>query len=324
MSVTHFIMIVEGLMLTHLPALPAAARWRSPLSFWSPTTWWTTWRGNHPGLPELVERGADERRLAISMTVVYRGLLGGDDLVLGPAGARAAPRPAGRRTRRLRTRMTDYREWRTILKLDPARPLSDERLAEVCSWPVDAVIVGGSGGYGLGEVARAAQPAAAVPAARWPWRSRTSGALCPGFDLYFVPLVLNSREVEWVVGHQQAALKRFGRFMDWQRVFGEGYCILNPEATAARMANARTDLDAGDVVAFARLAQDLLRLPIFYLEYSGTYGSPERGRGRARGARQHPALVRGRHPHARAGRGDGGWRTPSSSVTRSTRVLPFG
>ncbi len=170
--------------------------------------------------------------------------------------------------------VTGYREWKTIIKLDPARPLSDERLAEVCSWPVDAVIVGGSGGYGSAEVS-----ALLYRLRRYslPLGLEVSDldALCPDFDLYFVPLVLNSKEVDWVVGRQQAALKRFGPLIDRQRLIGEGYCILNPAATAARIANACTDLDPGDVVAFARLAQDLLRLPIFYVEYSGTYGSPE-------------------------------------------------
>jgi putative glycerol-1-phosphate prenyltransferase len=166
------------------------------------------------------------------------------------------------------------REWRTILKFDPARPLSDERLAEVCSWPVDAVIVGGSGGYGAEEVSALLRRLRRYPL---PMALEVSdaAALCPGFDVYFVPLVLNSRSVEWIVGRQQEALKEFGRHIKGRRVFGEGYCILNPEATAARMADARTDLGPADVVAFARLAQDLFKLPIFYLEYSGTYGSPE-------------------------------------------------
>jgi putative glycerol-1-phosphate prenyltransferase len=170
--------------------------------------------------------------------------------------------------------MSILREWQTILKLDPARPLSDERLAEVCSWPVDAVIVGGSGGYGASEVFALQKRLRRYPL---PLALEVSdvGAVCPGFDLYFVPLVLNSREVEWVVGRQQKGLKDFGSLVARHRVFGEGYCILNPEATAARMSNARAGLDTDDVVAFARLAQDLLRLPIFYLEYSGVYGSPE-------------------------------------------------
>jgi len=100
-------------------------------------------------------------------------------------------------------------------------------------------------------------------------------SLCPGFDLYFVPMVLNSREVDWIVGHQQAALKRLGSLVDGEKVVGEGYLIMNPEATAARISKARSDLDMDDVVAFARLAGGLLRMPIFYLEYSGMYGSPE-------------------------------------------------
>ncbi len=100
-------------------------------------------------------------------------------------------------------------------------------------------------------------------------------ALCPDFDLYLVPLVLNSQKVEWIVGRQQQALKEFGSFIKGHRVFGEGYCILNPQSTAAQLTDARTDLDPEDVAAFARLAQDLLQLPIFYLEYSGAYGSPE-------------------------------------------------
>ncbi len=166
------------------------------------------------------------------------------------------------------------REWRTILKLDPGRAVSDERLAEVCSWPVDAVIVGGSGGYGAAEVSELLARLRRYPL---PVALEVTdvAALCPNFDLYFVPLVLNSQKVEWIVGRQQKALKEFGRFVKGRRVFGEGYCILNPQSTAARLADARGDLDQRDVVAFARLAQDLFRLPIFYLEYSGMYGSPE-------------------------------------------------
>jgi putative glycerol-1-phosphate prenyltransferase len=170
--------------------------------------------------------------------------------------------------------MVDHREWRTILKLDPARRLSEDRLAEVCAWPVDAIVVGGSGGYGFDEVLslltrlrRHSLPVALEVS--------DLGALCPGFDLYLVPMVLNSLQVDWVVGHHQAAIKRYADLMDWPKVVGEGYCILNPDATAARISQARTDLDTGDVVAFARLAEHLIRLPIFYLEYSGAYGSPE-------------------------------------------------
>jgi len=168
----------------------------------------------------------------------------------------------------------DHREWRRIAKLDPARALSDERLDEICAWNVDALVVGGTGGYGMGEVlsllgrlhGRSLPLALEVSDPR---------AVCPGFDLYLIPIVLNSAEVDWVVGHHQATIKRYADVMDWERLVVEGYCILNPEAAAARLSRARADLDLDDVVAFARLAEHLLNLPIFYLEYSGRYGSPE-------------------------------------------------
>lgn len=170
--------------------------------------------------------------------------------------------------------LPDYRQWRTIVKLDPGKGLTAERLEEICSWPVDAVVVGGSGGYGAGDVL-----ALLTRLRRWelPLALEVSdlSAVCPGFDLYLVPTVLNSTAVDWVVGHHHAAIKRLADRIDWERVIVEGYCILNRDATAARIAHARTGLDTADVVAFARMAECFFRLPVFYLEYSGIFGSPE-------------------------------------------------
>ncbi len=170
--------------------------------------------------------------------------------------------------------MVGYDRWRHIVKLDPARPLSNDRLAAVCSWDIDAIVIGGSGGYGLCEVLALLGRARryALPIAL---EVSDPAVICPGFDLYLIPMVLNSTEVEWVIGHHQAAIKRYADMMDWSRVAVEGYCILNPNATAARMSHARADLDFDDVLAYARLAEHLLGLPIFYLEYSGEYGARE-------------------------------------------------
>ena len=55
----------------------------------------------------------------------------------------------------------------------------------------------------------------------------------------------------------------------------EGYCVLNPEAKVAQLTEAKCNLTEDDVIAYARLADKLLHLPIFYLEYSGTYGDVE-------------------------------------------------
>ena len=63
--------------------------------------------------------------------------------------------------------------------------------------------------------------------------------------------------------------------MVWDELVAEGYCILNPNCKVAEVTNAKTDLSIDDVVAYARMAENFFRLPVFYVEYSGTYGDIE-------------------------------------------------
>jgi len=43
----------------------------------------------------------------------------------------------------------------------------------------------------------------------------------------------------------------------------------------AQVTDANTDLSKDDVIAYARLAENYFKLPIFYMEYSGTYGDKD-------------------------------------------------
>lgn len=88
-------------------------------------------------------------------------------------------------------------------------------------------------------------------------------------------MVLNAGDPQWILGRHHEALKEYGAIMDWNEILVEGYVILNGESTAAKVTSARTDLTERDVVAYARMAEHLLRLPIFYVEYSGTFGDME-------------------------------------------------
>ncbi len=168
----------------------------------------------------------------------------------------------------------DPTDWHRVVKLDPARVLSSARLQAVRDWRPDAVVVGGTGGYGAGEVLgllMRLRPLG-LPLAL---EISDLAAVCPGFDLYLVPMVLNSRQTEWIIGHHHAAVKRFAHRAEWERLVVEGYCILNPAASAAQLTQAHTEASTEDVVAYARVAEHVLHLPIFYLEYSGVYGPPQ-------------------------------------------------
>lgn len=170
--------------------------------------------------------------------------------------------------------MEDYRQWRHVFKIDPARPLDDASLEAICESGTDAVIVGGTDGITrentlqmLARIRRFFVPCAL--------EISELAAVTPGFDKYFIPTVLNSRSADWIVGRHHKAIKQYDGLLKWDEIVMEGYCILNPNAQAARLTEARTDLETRDVEAFAEMAEHMLSLPVFYLEYSGTYGDPD-------------------------------------------------
>ncbi|CAG9612371.1 Heptaprenylglyceryl phosphate synthase [Bacillus rhizoplanae] len=170
--------------------------------------------------------------------------------------------------------MYDISQWKHVFKLDPNKELSDEHLELICESGTDAIIVGGSDGITIDNVLNMLVSIRryAVPCVL---EVSTMDSVTPGFDFYYIPSVLNSRKVEWVTGLHHTALKEFGDIMNWDEIFMQGYCVLNPEAKVAKLTEANCDLSEDDVIAYARMADKLLHLPIFYLEYSGTYGDVE-------------------------------------------------
>lgn len=170
--------------------------------------------------------------------------------------------------------MYDVREWRHVFKLDPNKTISDERLERICESGTDAIIVGGTDGVTLENVL---DLMARVRRYTVPCVLEISSleTITPGFDLYFIPTVLNSRNPKWITGLHQQAIKEYGEIMNWDEFSFLGYCILNKDCKAAQLTEADTELSKEDAVAYAMMAERMFHLPVFYLEYSGTYGDLE-------------------------------------------------
>ncbi|RYG71378.1 heptaprenylglyceryl phosphate synthase [Lentibacillus lipolyticus] len=164
-------------------------------------------------------------------------------------------------------------EWNHIFKLDPAKEIADEDLDALCESGTDAVIVGGTDGVTLdgvldllSRIRRHTVPCALEIA--------NMESITPGFDYYFIPMVMNSTEKKWMMDLQHQAIKEYKELLNWDEMFVEGYCILNEDAKAFQKTKCNMP-DAEDVEAYAHMAEHVFKLPVFYMEYSGTYGDPE-------------------------------------------------
>lgn len=167
--------------------------------------------------------------------------------------------------------MYDIKEWKHAFKLDPDKEISDGDLEKICESGTDCIIVGGSDNITednvlnlMSRVRRYLIPCVLEVS--------TVESIIPGFDLYFIPTVLNSRSTKWIIELHHEAVKEYGEIINWEELIVEGYCILNPDCKAAGLTDANTDLSIEDVTAYARVADKMLHLPIFYLEYSGKLG----------------------------------------------------
>lgn len=164
-------------------------------------------------------------------------------------------------------------EWTHLFKLDPAKHMSVKDLERVCTSGTDGIIVGGTDNVTLEGVLDLLSTIRKYPV---PCIFEVSNmeSITLGFDHYLIPMVMNSMEKKWMMDIHHEAIKQYKELIDWDEMFFEGYCILNEEAKAFQYTNC-TLPDEEDVLAYAHMAEHVFHLPIFYVEYSGTYGNPE-------------------------------------------------
>nr|WP_239587955.1 heptaprenylglyceryl phosphate synthase [Gracilibacillus alcaliphilus] len=161
--------------------------------------------------------------------------------------------------------------WKHIFKLDPAKDLSEDMIDKICESGTDAIMVGGTDDVTLDGVL---QLLSSIRRYTVPVILEISNieSVTPGYDYYFVPMVLNSQEKHWMMDVQHQAVVEYGDIIDWKEMFAEGYCIMNPSSKVYQHAVCNLP-STEEVIGYARMAEHLFHLPFFYLEYSGAYGN---------------------------------------------------
>ncbi len=166
-----------------------------------------------------------------------------------------------------------WRNWVHVTKLDPDKQLSPDSIRIVAESGTDALMLSGTLNVNRQNMAALRQQVAryGLPLVVEP--SAPEAVITDGVDLLFVPSVLNSIDVRWVVGkHMEwAAHQR----IDWEKVVPEAYIVLNPESSVGKVTKAVSTLSAEQVAAYAEIADHYFKFPVVYIEYSGRYGDPK-------------------------------------------------
>lgn len=165
-----------------------------------------------------------------------------------------------------------WARWKHVTKLDPDKQISAAQLCQIVESGTDALMISGTQNITDKNVAQLIElvrdydiPKILEPA--------TPEAVLDDFvDLILVPLVLNTGDLQWIVGKHKDWIMNYT--VNWEKVYAEAYIVLNPESAVAQLTKATTQLNARDVEAYAQYAEKYLGIPIVYLEYSGKYGDP--------------------------------------------------
>lgn len=173
---------------------------------------------------------------------------------------------------------TDWRKWRHVTKLDPDKPNPPELIHLVWASGTDAIIIGGTQNISWNKVYNLLVSVKKVVQDKMPVCIEVSSpqAVVPGGDKYFIPVVLNTSELEWLIGAHQKMFLEMGNLLDnvplESLIVPEGYLILNGTCAAAQKAKARANLSLEEILSLIRVASFIYKIPLIYLEYSGVLG----------------------------------------------------
>jgi phosphoglycerol geranylgeranyltransferase len=170
--------------------------------------------------------------------------------------------------------MMKWKDWVHVTKLDPDKQLKPGDIDAIAASGTDALMLSGTlnvtqenlsalqkqvGAYDLPLVMEPAGPDA---------------VLMQGIDFVFVPSVMNTTDVQWIVGKHRAWVQMQKGKIPWDFIVPEAYIVLNPDSSVGRVTKAMCSLKAEEVAAFASVADHYFHFPVVYIEYSGIYGDP--------------------------------------------------
>lgn len=166
-----------------------------------------------------------------------------------------------------------WRKWKHITKLDPDKKVTPSIIETIIDTGTDAIMISGTLNITREKVKALIDMLKEYDIPKILEPAGPNAMFYKDVDWIFVPTVFNTNNPKWINGVHKSWVK-YDKEIDWSKVVPEAYIILNPKCSAARYTEAKP-IPKEDVVAAALCAEKFFKIPIVYIEYSGTYGDPE-------------------------------------------------
>jgi len=167
-----------------------------------------------------------------------------------------------------------WKDWVHVTKLDPDKQLRPGDIDAIATSGTDALMLSGTLNVTKEnllalrkQIAKYDLPVVMEPAG-------PEAVLVEGIEYVFVPSVLNTTDVQWIVGKHRFWVQQQDGRIPWDLVIPEAYIVLNPASAVGRVTKAVCDLKPVEVAAYTSVADRYFHFPVVYIEYSGTYGDP--------------------------------------------------
>ena len=167
-----------------------------------------------------------------------------------------------------------WKDWVHVTKLDPDKQLKPGEIEAIAASGTDALMLSGTLNVTKENLAALQKQLKAydLPLVMEP--AGPEAVLMQGIDYVFVPSVLNSMDVQWIVGKHRLWVQQQKGKIPWEYLVPEAYIVLNPNSSVGKVTKSVCDLKADEVAAYAAVADHYFHFPIVYIEYSGTFGDP--------------------------------------------------
>jgi len=167
-----------------------------------------------------------------------------------------------------------WKDWVHVTKLDPDKQLQAGDIDAIAASGTDALMLSGTLNVTAENLASLQKQ---VKAYNLPLVMEPAGpdaVLTDGVDYVFVPSVVNSMDVQWIVGKHRLWVQQQKQRVPWERIVPEAYIVLNPSSSVGKVTKADCSLSPEAVAAFTTVADHFFHFPIVYIEYSGIFGDP--------------------------------------------------